>query len=158
MPVEVNQAWASLRARLDQPPRRRFRAPAAAAAATWRAFGRMRRETPPWVGWALAAQLLAVLFIAAPRPAASPPAIYHTLGAPPAPAPGNVVVIFRPDAREAEMRAALRETGARLVDGPTAADANVLHVPPSGRAAAVAALRRRPDIVLAEPVDAGDPP
>jgi acyl-CoA synthetase (AMP-forming)/AMP-acid ligase II len=85
---------------------------------------------------------------------AAPPARYHTLAGVAALAAGNVVVIFRPDTRERELRATLEASHARVVDGPTAADAYVLRVPASQRLAALATLRARPDITLAEPIDA----
>jgi hypothetical protein len=69
--------------------------------------------------------------------------------------PGNVVVIFRPDVTEAAMRETLRRTHARLVDGPTAADAWVLSVPAAERSAALTTLKARREVVLAEPMDAG---
>jgi len=81
------------------------------------------------------------------------PARYHALSAPPPNLSGNVVVIFRPDASEDRIRHALIASDARLVDGPTAADAYVLHVPAAERAQALAALRARSEIVLAEPID-----
>ncbi|MBT2186738.1 anti-sigma factor family protein [Sphingobium nicotianae] len=87
------------------------------------------------------------------RPA--PQAEYHALSAPqPAAHTGNIILIFRPDSRERAMRAALDAVGARLVDGPTAAGAYVLAVPQARRDAALDLLRKRPDIVLAQPIDA----
>jgi hypothetical protein len=65
-----------------------------------------------------------------------------------------MIVIFRPDVTEAEMRGALRAANARLVDGPTAADAYVLTTPAAQRSAALALLKARHEIVLAEPMDA----
>ncbi|HEX7384990.1 MAG TPA: hypothetical protein VF291_11800, partial [Burkholderiaceae bacterium] len=65
---------------------------------------------------------------------------------------GDVVVMFRADATEAELRAALHAGGARIVDGPTAAGAWVLDVPPGRRAAALAALRSQPSVTLAQPL------
>ena len=88
------------------------------------------------------------------RPA--PQGDYHALSAPqPGPRAGNIIVIFRPDSREQGLRATLGAVGARLVDGPTAAGAYVLTVPQDRRDAALAMLRDRPDIVLAQPIDAG---
>ena len=53
---------------------------------------------------------------------------YHALGSPPAPAAANVIVIFRADATEEDMRDALKASGASIVGGPTAADAYLLRV------------------------------
>lgn len=77
-----------------------------------------------------------------------------TRWAPPRPAPrGDVIVVFRPDAQAQDLTRALRDSGARLVDGPTAADAYVLAVAPADRAAALAKLKADDDIVMAEPID-----
>jgi len=80
---------------------------------------------------------------------------YHALSAPKAPAAraGNIIVVFRPDSAEQAFRAALEAVGARLVDGPTAAGAYVLAVPLEDRDAALADLRARGNVVLAQPID-----
>jgi hypothetical protein len=65
------------------------------------------------------------------------------------------MVIFRPDATEADMRRILTAADARFVDGPTAAGAYVLKAPPRAKAQALALLRRQPQVVLAQPLDAG---
>jgi anti-sigma factor RsiW len=144
LPLDVEQGWARMRKRLaeDRPGRR---------------FAQAITAHTPWLGWGVAAAMMlsiAVVLSPALRPAAAPDA-YHTLGAAPAAAAatGNVVVIFRPDTTERQMREALRASNARLVDGPTPADAYVLQMPPSLRAAGLATLRTRRDIVLAQPID-----
>lgn len=126
-------------------------------------LGRQWRDSAPWLRWAVAAELLLLVLGAAAMVAMHPartstPAQYHTLGAAPEPASANVVVVFRPDVRESELRRTLRDSHARLVGGPTAADAYLLHVDAAERAAVVAQLRHQDTIVLAEPVDAGDKP
>jgi len=156
LPTDVDQAWAAMRPRLR---RRSGRGVGAAWSAAADAVGAVFARPAPWLGWAFAAQFAALLAVGALalRPPAQP-AAYHALGAAPPPASGNVIVSFQPDLREQDLRAALNETHARLVDGPTAADAYVLHVPPGERAAALSKLRHRPGIVLAEPIDpAGTP-
>jgi hypothetical protein len=146
LPLEVEAGWARMRRRVE----------------TEQIGGlpRWLRLPGPRLGWGLAAALmlgLAALLAPSLRPAPTADG-YHALGAAPAAEPGNVVVIFRPDATEASMREALRASGARLVDGPTPADAYVLRVPQDGRAAALASLRARREIVLAQPVDSGAAP
>ena len=87
-------------------------------------------------------------------PLTQPPR-YHALSAPaPAAAPrGDVIVASVREAQAQDLSRALRDSGARLVDGPTAADAYVLAAP-AGRARAVLAkLRANDDIVMAEPID-----
>ncbi|MHA0111075.1 hypothetical protein ACXYUI_28655, partial [Klebsiella pneumoniae] len=56
---------------------------------------------------------------------------------------------------ERELRKALVENGGRLVDGPTVTGAFIVHVSPAGRDAALAKLRARNDVELAEAVDSG---
>lgn len=150
-PVDVEHGWASMRRKMDgtSPPRA-----GGAIGAWWRA-------SPSWLGWALASQAVLVLIAGAltTRMTAGPaaPAPYRALSSAPATPAGNVVVIFRPDTREAALRHALQAADARLIDGPTAADAYVLHVPPAERARALAGLRARREVVLAQPLDPGGP-
>lgn len=116
----------------------------------WRHF----RSFKVAVAAALAAQaaLLAALVIAL-RPVA-PRADYHTLGARDSRGEGNAVVMFAPDLSEQGLRAALNGVGARIVDGPTAGGAYVLSIAAGRRDAALALLRRRRDVLLAQPMDA----
>ena len=147
LPLEVEAGWERMRRRIEgEQPRRRVL--------------RDLRARAPWLGWGVAAVLmlsLGVLMSPSLRPAPNADA-YHALGAAPAAEPGNVVVIFRPDTTEKAMREALKASGARLVDGPTAADAYVLRVPAAQRDAALSSLRARREIVLAQPVDSAAGP
>ena len=88
---------------------------------------------------------------------ARPQLLYRTLGAAPVAAPGNLIVIFRPDSSEAALRAILMQNQARIVDGPTAADAYVLHVAADRRAAVLARLKTDRDVALAGPTGGVDP-
>jgi hypothetical protein len=146
LPYEADNGWMRMRARIAAEPQRgRFGA-------------RLRQAlaAPGRTGWALAVQFIlvaAALVVLLPpwRPAA-----YHALSAAKPPAPGDLIVVFRPDARAEEVTRSLRAVGARLVDGPTAADAYVLDVPDDRRAAAVAQLRSDAAVSLAEPLDRPD--
>ena len=135
LPLGADVSWRRMERRLKaEPPRQR---------------GNLL--TSPWTGWAVAAcALIAVGVTAMPRAPAAP---YRVLGAPRATTPGNMVVIFRPETSERDIRLALDQAGARIVDGPTAADAYVLTIPDAQRAGALAKLRARPAVVMAEPVD-----
>jgi hypothetical protein len=82
---------------------------------------------------------------------------YRGLGAAPAPQ-GQVVVLFRPDTPERELRRIVRAGGARIVAGPTVTDAWVLAMPQAQSASALARLRAEPAVLLAEPLGAGTPP
>lgn len=141
---EAAEDWSQARARLTLPPARARRRPAAPS----------RRAWAPWLGWAVAACQLAWLAPGWFRSPAPAPA-FHALASVAARPAGNVLVMFRPGVTEAAMRAALLASDARLADGPTPAGAYLLAVPTGERVGAVAALRRRPAILLAQPVDAG---
>ena len=78
---------------------------------------------------------------------------YHALASPPPPAAANVIVIFRADATEEDIRDALKASGASIVGGPTAADAYLLRVSASQRPQALSRLRSDDDVQMAEPID-----
>jgi hypothetical protein len=148
LPLDAEVGWRRLERRLKVEPRRGGVLDRSAAV----------RTGALWGGWAVAAcALVAVGVTVLPRQQSSG-AAYHALGAPHSVTPGNMVVIFRPDTSERAIRAALTSVGARIVDGPTGADAYVLQAPPAQQAQALAQLRSRPNIVLAEPVDPGATP
>ncbi|WP_019833522.1 zf-HC2 domain-containing protein [Sphingomonas sp. PR090111-T3T-6A] len=154
LPIGAGLDWEAFSRHLDPAP--------PPAAPEGRVLPMIRRALarPGRTGWFLSAQAafiaaLAVLIVPVLRPA---PAPYHALGAAPTPANGNAIVIFRPDTSEQALRETLNANGARLVDGPTAADAYVLHLPAERRDAVIARLRADHDIVLAEPINAGATP
>ena len=157
------RGWADMRRRLDReasavpPPTRmsRWLGGGRRALAGWTAAA-------GWMRWAVAAQACLVVALAVTLVwQGTRTAEYRALGAAPA-APadtaGNVLVIFQPDIAERDLRALVRASGGRLVDGPTEADAYVLRVPGETRPATLRLLRARPQVVLAEPIDAGGPP
>jgi anti-sigma factor RsiW len=153
LPVDVEHGWSKLRQELGGAPARR----------AWFVGLRARFAAPPatgaaWMPWALAAQLILILVLGAALAPIGRPAAYRALGAAATAGTGNIVVIFRPDLQERALRQALRASHARLVDGPTSADAYVLRVPPAERAAILERLRRGGQVELAEPVDAGGSP
>jgi hypothetical protein len=86
------------------------------------------------------------------------PARFTALGTAAPPAAGNMLVIFRPDISEAVFRQTLQAHGARLVDGPTTANAYVVAVPAATRSITLDRLRHQPQVVLAEPIDASRQP
>jgi anti-sigma factor RsiW len=133
--------WAALKARIDgvRPLRPKARL--------------FSRRIP--VGWALLAQAASIAIVASLIIVTSTraPQLYRTLGAVPHAATGNLVVIFKPDSSEAAMRTVLTQNQARIVDGPTATDAYVLHVAPEHRLAILARLKADRGISLAEPID-----
>jgi anti-sigma factor RsiW len=156
--VDVEDGWARLRARLGgelaprpaaaPPARRRAWLPPA-----WRAVRR-----PPVRAWAAPA-LLSVALVAAigytlrPAPLAGD---FHTLAAP-AETGATAVVRFRPEATEAQIRQGLKDSGARLVDGPTVSDAYVVRLPREHYAAAIDRLRKAPGVALVEALESASP-
>jgi len=146
--LDVEQGWADMRRRLEPTPSLRGRVMAALRAAT----------TPQGLAWAVGVQLVLVLSATTLLVTTQRPAEYHALGSAQAPAAGNVLVIFRPETSEAQLRGLLLASDARLVDGPTSAGAYVLAVRPATRSATLAALRERRQVLLAQPIDAGAPP
>ena len=148
LPLEMALGWAELRRGLNVPP-----PPAQRRGARMRAAVRRTVAKPGRAGWFLAAQAAMVLAVCAAVLPTDRPATYHTLGSASSAPVGNIIVIFRPDASEQDLRRTLIATGARLVDGPTSAAAYVLRVPPLQRSAALARLRAQPDVVLAQPID-----
>jgi len=146
LPIATGIGWAAMRDRLDSAARQAEFVPAAPPM--------RRRFTPRQIGAVLAAQaaLLAAAVTITLRVEA-PMASYHALGAAPAEAGGNAIIIFRPDARAETINRLLKDSGARLVDGPTAANAYVLHIAAPQRAHALGRLRGDAAVVLAEPLD-----
>jgi hypothetical protein len=125
--TDVERGWATIRTRLDArvatSPRRR------GAFAWWRGLQ-----------VAVAVQAAVILVMAFALVSTMKPAEpYRALGSSMA-VDANAIVVFRGDATQAETSAALRAAGARVVDGPTAADAYLLRLPEPA-AAALARLR-----------------
>ncbi|HEU5296337.1 MAG TPA: zf-HC2 domain-containing protein [Burkholderiaceae bacterium] len=144
-PGDADRALAQLHRRIATQDRA---APREAARATPKWF-RWQRE-PSWLRWVIAVQFAinVVLGTWLVWPLAA--GTYHALGSAVYPASANVVVRFRPEATERDIRQALREVDARIVGGPTASDAYLLSVSPQRQLRAVAALRAKPAVVLAE--------
>jgi len=150
MPLDVERGWARMQRRIaeDARPKVAWRPEriAGAVALVW-------RDSPMWGGWALSSVLLvaAVLWL---RPL-SPDGAYHALSAKTAAPAADIVVVFKPETPERDLRAALKASGAEIVGGPTEADAYILAAPAARRAGALSALRARSEVVMAEPIDRG---
>ena len=156
--VDIEDGWARMRARLGGDV-----APHAAAA---RAPRRRRWLPPAWQAaprlparmWAAPALLSAAL-VAAIAVTLRPVAVvgdYHALAAPDQ-AGATAVVRFHPDATEAQIRHGLKDSGARLVDGPTVSDAYVVRLPRERYAAALDKLRKQPGVALVEALESASP-
>jgi anti-sigma factor RsiW len=117
----VDRDWAALAHRIAAEASRPRRSP---APPSWRAAR--------WWPFAFAAQsALVALFLVAwfVAPSREQPE-YHALGAAPVATSANVLVVFRPNATEADIRRALRSSRAQLVGGPTVTDAYLLRMEP----------------------------
>lgn len=150
MTPEIDSGWARLKSRIQAPPSIRPRPRRRIFAEAWAVLSR-----PGVVAFA-AAELAFVVVAGSLLLSLSRPS-YHALGSAPAPAAANLIVIFHADASEAEMRAALKGAGASIVDGPTAADAYLLHVAPPQRQSAIARLQSDGIVQMAQPIDGGQP-
>lgn len=150
---DPDRAWARMQQRLDQPQ-------AASMPGTLARWGaRIAANDRSWLRGAVALQccLIAVLAALLVRPDQGQDAgtAYRGLGAA-APVRAGIVVVFRPDTPERELRRIVRASGARLAGGPTAADAWLLDG--GDTAAVLARLRAEPAVELAEPLGAGARP
>jgi predicted anti-sigma-YlaC factor YlaD len=155
---DVEHGWDQISRLIAEPASRRAsrRTPVAARITAFLEAARPKSAGAPWLHWAVAAQFCLILVLGAQVwRTPQQPAAYTALGSAPAVAAANVIVVFRPETPEKDLRGILRATNARLVDGPTAADAYLIHVPPAARAAALLRLRKQAQVMLAEPVDSG---
>lgn len=111
-----------------------------------------------WLRWTAGAQLAVIAVLAAmlARPATDA-GNYRALGSAP-PAQGDLVLVFRPDTSEREMRRILQANGARVVDGPGVTGAWVLALPAGQPAGALTRLRSEPAVALVQPLAAGSEP
>ena len=151
MTPEVESGWARLKARIEPPRPAR---PAQAAGPGFLADLRALISRPAVA--ALAAAQMAALAFGGWLVVLSQPA-YHALGSAPEPTAANVIVIFRADATVDDVRDTLKAAGASIVNGPTDADAYLLHVDPKQRKTALSKLQADDDVQLAQPVDGGTP-
>ena len=147
---EADAGWARLRHRLEPRPRK----------VRQRVWGTARRGAAdllqtfsrPAIATLAVAQLAFVILVGSLALSLGRPT-YRALGSAPPPPSANVVAIFRADTTEAQLRDLLKANGASLVDGPTDADAYLMRVPASSRAAVVARLKADRHVVMAEPID-----
>lgn len=139
----VDRAWAALRRRLDAPKN-----PGRGASA-WHRWGNGLRA-------AVAIQAAVIVGLALALWWRQPPAEpYRALGAVPA-SEANAIAVFRADATQAQMSAALRVAQARIVGGPTASDAYLLRLPDADPAA-LGRLRAQPGVLEVQSLQAAPP-
>jgi anti-sigma factor RsiW len=145
---EVDSGWARMRQRIEAPQPKRRNSIAQTASEIWQTLKR------PAVAALATAQVAILAIAAAIAPSLSSAPAYVALGDRVQPPPAaNMIILFRPEATEADMRLALRNSGASLVGGPTDADAYLLHVAPQQRPSALTKLHDDDDVLMAEPID-----
>ena len=111
------------------------------------------RHTRRWWQWAMAAEFAVIIVLGGLLLTSTEgPALYRTLGAGDAgkPATGSLVVVFDPATSQAEVQRILRSAGARIVDGPTQANAYVLEVPVAQTDRAAQAIKAERAVLLIE--------
>jgi hypothetical protein len=141
---EASRALRQLRRRLEERPK--TRGPVARLRNLW-------DQNRPWSRWVIATQLAVIVALGFwILPAYDEAPLYRTLGSSnaAAPAAGNLVVVFDPATTVADLRRILHDAGARIVDGPTQANAYVLDVPAQRKDQALQALRAERAAVLVE--------
>jgi hypothetical protein len=114
-------------------------------------------QRPVRVAWFVAAQAAVVLLcigLFVTRQTVPPAPTYRVLGDAPVARPGNMLVMFASTTSKQAVRGAIEAANAHLVGGPSEAGAYLLAVAPAERNAALATLRARPEVTLAQPVDA----
>ncbi len=141
----ASAAFRNLRRQLEEPREGRD-----SIAGLRRSRGRARL----WSRWAIAAQLVVIAVLGILLLSDTDGPTYRTLSARSAtvPATGNLVVVFDPATTEAEVQRILRGAGARIVDGPTQANAYVLEVPRGQTDRAAQAIKAERAALLVEPL------
>jgi hypothetical protein len=140
----VDRGWAAMRRRLDAPRDGRRRG--AAERSWWRDGLRVAVAVEAAV---IAALVLALFWDRSP---AEP---YRALGAVPV-SEADAIAVFRADATQAEMSAALRAAQARIVGGPTVSGAYLLRLP-DAEPATLDRLRAEPGVLDVQSLRAQPP-
>jgi hypothetical protein len=147
--ADVDAAFAKLRPKLTARPRATPTVPLASfVRRIWAEFA------GSWMRWALGAQLATIGALCIMLLQPDHDAAYRGLGQSGNHA-GNIVVTFKPQTSEQELRRILHAASARVVDGPTVTDAYLLNVEEDHREHALAQLRSEPAVVLAESLESG---
>ena len=141
----IDTGWALMRARVAPQTARPSRIPSAIRDV----WALLRR---PAVATLAVAQIAFLIMAGTVLMSLSRPS-YRALGSPSATPTANIIVMFRPEATEEDIRETLRARDASLVGGPTLADAYLLQVPANRRAAALMSLQSDDDVQMAEPID-----
>jgi len=149
---DADRAFAALRARLPGSLQPRPQAGWLSSALEW------WRMQQPWLRWSFALQPLAIAGLAVALlsgvgRSAEDQGAFHALSRP-ADAAARLVVVFSPQATQADMRRVLLANGAHIVDGPTAADAYVLSVATDRAEQALRQMRTEHSVLLIQSLEA----
>ncbi len=151
---DADRAFAALQARL---PASMAGSPAVGWLSALRAWWQAQQ---PWARYALALQPVLILGLAGAllmgpgKSVPEEPGLFHALGQPTAAlTAARLVVVFAPQTTQVEMRRVLLASGARIVDGPTAADAYILAVAPERAEQAAQQLRSEHSVLLIQALD-----
>lgn len=118
--------------------------------------GRPAANDGRWMRRALAAQLFIIAGLGAllAMQQLRQPDQYHLLSAVHVAdgASANIIVVFKPETSVQQLRTTLHAQGARVIDGPTAANGWLVKVPAASLEPALAALRANGAVQMAEPL------
>jgi hypothetical protein len=147
--LNVDQAFAKLLPRLKPAQ------PKVQRQSFMRMIGKLWQGNSNWMQLALAVQFSVIigLSVLLTSPSGNV-AAYRALGSN-MNTNGNMVVVFKPEISELELRGILRNAGARIVDGPTITDAYLLNVPDEKLNGSLHDLRANQAVVLAESLGSG---
>jgi hypothetical protein len=141
-PLDVDNGWAAMQRRMAE---------AAEEATIGQASPRRWPVSPGWLlSGALAASVALAVILTNMQSDTPAQNTYRTLGSGASSAEGQIVVLFKPDTTEQQMRIILAAQNARLIDGPTASGAYVLHIDRGDPLAAITRLRQSNQVILAE--------
>lgn len=112
-------------------------------------------RTPRWINWAVGLQgcAIAVLLTLVVQMRVEGPVLYRGLAAPNQPVHAAALIMFRSDASEQSIRAALQAHGANLVGGPTESGAYQVQLGKDPKA--LQALRAEHVVTLLESLEPG---
>lgn len=147
--ADADRGWAALRGRID--------ADAASARARPAKPPPARVASPWWGGWRWIAALQAAVIVGLAAVVVAPlprDDTYRALGSASRASDASIVVVFRPDASELQIRQALRDSDARLVDGPTVTGAYLLSTALNRHADAIERLRAHSAVLRVESLEA----
>jgi hypothetical protein len=156
----ADAGWKRMQSLLDEPAARRIAIPSRRAGTVIDRFRRLFPSAGNWMHWAMAGQFILIVGLGvmvahlAGESAAYRDASFHVLGSS-RNVSANMLVMFRPDLTEQDIRAGLQSSGARVVDGPTAAGAWMIHVDDAQLPTALEKLRAHPGVTLAEALTSG---